>query len=177
MSTAPSAPASVCRLAEAVLSCIGCCLYEFAGREATLAAIGRNTAALAQLAPGDEAALLRFRDRAAPADVVCCNCVEESPGVLGCPLHPTRHASRDLRLGHCMANFLCRTAALYRREWSQGTRERFAAFVKARHLDNYEYSRLMVSDQLLDAFLEQDHAPAASDAAPTVKQPTCDQDG
>jgi hypothetical protein len=152
---APSA-SSICRVHEDSLSCVGCCLYAFAGKEATLAAIRRNTAAFAQLDPCDEAALLRFRDREAPPDVVCCNCVEEAPGVLGCPLHPTRHALRDLRLGHCMAEFLCRTAALYRHEWSQETRERFTAFIKERRLDNYEYSRLMLSDELLKAFLEQD---------------------
>ena len=61
------APFSVCRIRGAALSCVGCCLYAFAGKEATLAAIRRNTAAFAQLVPGDEAALLRFRDREAPA--------------------------------------------------------------------------------------------------------------
>jgi len=158
INAASSASSSVCRIREADLSCVGCCLYAFAGKEATLAAIRRNTAAFAQLVPGDEAALLRFRDREAPADAVCCNCVEVQPGILGCPLHPTRHASRDLRLGHCMAEFLCRTAALWH-EWSQEERERFAAFVKAQRLDNYEYSRLMVSDELLEAFLEQHRSP------------------
>lgn len=142
-----------CRLGEAALACVGCCLYAFAGKEATFAAIRRNTAAFAQLAPGDEAALLRFRDREAPADVVCCNCVEEASGLLACPLHPTRHAARDLRRGHCMADFLCRTAALHSREWDTETRGRFASFVTAQRLDHYEYSRLMVSDELLDAFL------------------------
>ncbi len=150
---------SVCRIHEAALYCVGCCLYDFAGKEATLAAIRRNTAAFVQLAPGDEAALLRFRDRAAPPDVVCCNCIEEAPGVLGCPLHPTRHASRDLRLGHCMAGFLCKTAALYRDEWSHEARERFTAFVREKRLDNFEYSRLMVNDELLEAFLKQDRTP------------------
>jgi hypothetical protein len=155
----PSASPSICRIPEAALSCIGCCLYAFAGSEATLAAIRRNTAAFAQLAPGDEAALLRFRDRESPCDVVCGNCIEEAPGILGCPLHPTRHASRDLRRGHCMADFLCQTAALYQREWSTETRQRFAAFVTAQRLDSYEYSRLVVSDELLDAFLKQDRTP------------------
>lgn len=155
----PSASSSVCRIREAALSCVGCCLYSFAGKEATLAAIRRNTAAFAQLLPGDEAALLGFRDREAPHDVVCVNCIEEEPGVLGCPLHPTRHASRDLRQGHCMAEFLCQTAALYRKEWSQETRARFTAFVRARRLDNYEYSRLMVNDELLEAFLAQTRSP------------------
>ena len=151
---APGASSSICRLSEAALSCVGCCLYAFAGKDATLAAIRRNTAAFAQLVSGDEAALLRFRDREAPSDVVCCNCIEEASGVLGCPLHPTRHASRDLRRGHCMADFLCRTAALFRNEWSQETRERFIAFVKERQLDSYEYSRLMVNDELLEGFLK-----------------------
>lgn len=146
---------SVCRLGGAAPSCVGCCLYAFAGKEATLAAIRRNTAEFAQLDPGDEAALLRFRDREGPHAVVCCNCVEEAPGVLGCPLHPTRHASKDLRRGHCMAEFLCHTAALYRNEWSQETRERFTAFVKERRLDSYEYSLLMVNDELLEAFLKR----------------------
>lgn len=159
MREGPSASASVCRIREAALSCVGCCLYAFAGKEATLAAIRRNTAVFAQLVPGDEAALLRFRDRETPSDVVCGNCIEEAPGILGCPLHPTRHASRDLRRGHCMADFLCRTAALYRQEWGAEVRERFAAFAAAQRLDSYEYSRLMVSDGLLEAFLAQDRAP------------------
>jgi hypothetical protein len=150
-----STPPSICRIPEAALSCVGCCLYAFAGREATLAAIGRNTAAFAQLVPGDEAALLRFRDRETPRDAVCGNCIEEAPGVLGCPLHPARHASRDLRRGHCMADFLCRTAALYRQEWSAEVRKRFAAFVTTQRLDNYEFSLRMVNDELLEAFLEQ----------------------
>jgi hypothetical protein len=152
----PSASSTVCRLSEAALSCVGCCLYAFAGKEATLAAIRRNTAAFAQLDPDDKEALLRFRDRESPPDVVCCNCIEEAaPGVLGCPLHPARHASKDLRLGHCMAEFLCQTAVLYRDEWNRETRERFIAFVKERRLDNYEYSRLMVSDELLETFVKQ----------------------
>jgi len=154
-----NASSSVCRIGEAALSCVGCCLYAFAGKEATLAAIRRNTAAFVQLVPGDEAALLRFRDRESPCDVICCNCIEEAPGVLGCPLHPARHASRDLRRGHCMADFLCRTAALHRREWDTEMRERFAAFVETQQLDNYEYSRRMVNDELLEAFLEQARAP------------------
>jgi hypothetical protein len=156
---APSASSSICRLSEAVLSCVGCCLYAFAGKEATLAAIRRNTVAFAQLIPGDEPALLRFRDREAPSDVVCCNCIEEEPGVLGCPLHPARHATRDLRRGHCMADFLCHAATLHRNAWDRETRERFTAFVKEQRLDNYEYSRLMVSDELLEAFLKQDQVP------------------
>ena len=151
----PSSPSSICRIPEAPLCCVGCCLYAFAGSAATLAAIARNTAAFAQLVPGDDAALLRFRDREAPSDAICGNCVEDPPGMLGCPLHPTRHASRDLRRGHCMADFLCETAALYRREWDTGTRERFVAFVKAQRLDHYEYSRRMVTDELLEAFLRQ----------------------
>ena len=122
---AASSSSSPCRLSEVALCCVGCCLYAFAGKEATLAAIQRNTAAFAKLDPGDEATLLGFRDREAPSDVVCCNCIEEAPGVLGCPLHPARHASRDLRRGHCMAEFLCHTAALYRNEWNQETRDRF----------------------------------------------------
>jgi hypothetical protein len=150
-----SSSSSVCRIRGAALTCVGCCLYAFAGKEATLEAIRRNTAAFAHLAPGDEAALLQFRDREAPHDVVCCNCIEEAPGVLGCPLHPARHGSRDLRRGHCLADFLCQTAALWR-EWGQETRERFAAFVTAQRLDNYEYSRLMVNDELLARFLGQD---------------------
>lgn len=154
-----------CRLPEAALSCVGCCLYAFAGAEATLAAIRRNTAAFARLLPADEEALLRFRDREAPADAVCCNCGEEAPGVLGCLLHPTRYPSWDLRRGHCRADFLCRTAALYLREWSRETRERFIAFVAARRLDNYEYSRLMVGDLLLEAFVNEAGA-APSGAAP-----------
>lgn len=148
-----SLPPSICRIPEAALSCVGCCLYEFAGREATLEAIRRNTEAFARLEPGDEAALLRFRDRETPRDAVCCNCVEEAPGVLGCPLHPTRHDSRDLRLGHCMADFQCRTAALYQWEWSEQVRVQFAAFVTAQRLDNYEFSRRMVNDELLEEFL------------------------
>ena len=155
----PDSSSSVCRIPEAALSCVGCCLYAFAGKEKTLAAIRHNTDAFAQLAPGDESGLLRFRDRETPCDVVCGNCIEEAPGVLGCPLHPARHASRDLRRGHCMADFLCRTAALHLREWGPEVRARFAAFVEAQHLDNYEYSRLMVSDELLEAFLEQAGTP------------------
>lgn len=54
-----------------------------------------------------------------------------------------------------MAEFLCHTASLNRHEWSQETRERFTAFVKELRLDNYEYSRLMVRDELLEAFLEK----------------------
>lgn len=160
----PSAPSCVCRISEAALSCVGCCLYAFAGKEATLAAIRRNTDAFAQLLPGDETALLRFRDRESPAEVICGNCIEEAPGMLGCPLHPTRHASRDLRRGHCMADFLCQTAALFQREWSAELRQRFAAFVNAQRLDNYEYSRRMVNDELLEAFLKQTRTPAAAPA-------------
>ena len=48
---APSASSSICRFSEAALSCVGCCLYAFAGKEATLAAIRRNTAAFAQIDP------------------------------------------------------------------------------------------------------------------------------
>ena len=55
-----------------------------------------------------------------------------------------------------MAEFLCHTASLNRNEWSLETRERFTVFVKEQRLDNYEYSRLMVSDELLQAFLKQD---------------------
>lgn len=160
-----------CRLPAAALSCVGCCLYAFAGEGTTLAAIRRNTAAFAQLAPGDEDALLRFRDREAPNDVICGNCIEEAPGILGCPLHPARHASRDLRLGHCMAEFLCRTAALHLREWSAETRERFAAFVRAQQLGNYEYSRRMVSDELLEAFLAQARPPQDEGRAPVAGNP------
>jgi hypothetical protein len=157
---ATGAPALPCRLGEAAPCCVGCCLYAFAGKEATLAAIRRNTAAFALLVPGDEAALLRFRDREAPHDAVCCNVVEEEPGVLGCPLHPARQSGRDLRRGHCMADFLCRTAGLYLREWDAPTRDRFAAFVAAQGLDNYDYSRRMVSDELLEAFLERTRTAA-----------------
>jgi hypothetical protein len=156
VSTSPS----VCRISEAALSCVGCCLYAFAGRETTLAAIRQNTAAFARLVPGDEAALLLFRDREAPSDVVCCNCIEDETGMPGCPLHPTRHAARDLRRGHCMADFLCQTAALYSKEWDPPLRQRFVAFVQALFLDHYEYSRRMVSDELLEAFLEQTRASA-----------------
>lgn len=151
----PGASASVCRIPEAALSCVGCCLYAFAGAEATLASVRRNTAELARLLPGDEAAWLRFRDREAPHDVVCCNCVEDASGLLGCALHPAQLASRDLRRGHCMTEFLCRAAGLWQRAWDRETRERFVAFVRSRRLDSYEYSRQMVCDELLEAFLGQ----------------------
>jgi hypothetical protein len=166
---------SACRIPEAGLACVGCCLYAFAGREATLAAVRQNTAAFAQLVPGDEAALLRFRDRETPCDVVCGNCIEDATGLPGCPLHPTRHASRDLRKGHCMADFLCQTAALYQKEWDEPLRERFVAFVRDLRLDHYEYSRRMVSDELLEAFLEQTRAspripPAAESSAASERR-------
>jgi len=38
-------------------------------------------------------------------------------------------------------------------------RGRFAVFVEAQRLDNYEYSRLLVHDELLEAFLEQTRTP------------------
>jgi hypothetical protein len=162
----PGSSRSACRIPEIGLTCVGCCLYAFAGKEPTLAAISCNPDAFSRIAPGDEGAVLRFRDRAAPADVVCCNCVEEAPGVLGCALHPARHGSRDLRRGHCLAEFLCRTAALYRTEWDGSTRERFAAFVGAQRLDNYEFSRRMVTDELLEAFVEDERAWGETPPAP-----------
>jgi len=157
--------ATACRIPGAGLSCVGCCLYAFAGRDATLAAIRRNTAELAALPPGDEAALLRFRDRETDGEVVCGNCVQEASGLLGCPLHPARHGLRDLRRGHCMADFLCRTAALFRREWDERTRERFVAFVAAQRLDSYDYSLRMVKDELLEAFPAGEPPASAGEAA------------
>ena len=68
-----------------------------------------------------------------------------------------------------MAEFLCHTAALYRNEWNHETRERFATFVKEWRLDNYEYSRAMVNDELLEAFLEKTRSPVKPGAGPPFR--------
>jgi len=135
---------------------MGCCGHDFESKEKIQEAVFKNNLEFKHADPKTEEEFIQFRDRRPSRDLrngVCRNLVEEK-GCYLCPLHPARHG-KDLRIGHCDTDYLCRTAALFEK-WSEEKKKKFVAFVEAKKLDNTEYSILMDNNSLLKEFTELD---------------------
>jgi len=136
---------------------MGCCGRDFLGKAKIQEAIRKNTAEFKEASPDTEQEFLAFRERRNPDDLrngVCRNLIEEN-GKLLCPLHPARQQGKDLRIGHCDVNYLCKTAKIFA-TWSEGRQARFIKFVEDKNLDNISYSVLMDKNKLLVEFMEKE---------------------
>jgi len=136
---------------------MGCCGHDFLGKSKIEEAIKKNTLEFKEANPQTEEEFLVFRERRHPDDLrngVCRNLIEEN-GKLLCPLHPARHEGKDLRVGHCDVNYLCKTAKTFA-TWSAERKTRFVKFVEEKKLDNITYSVLMDKNKLLTEFVEQE---------------------
>ncbi len=137
--------------------CMGCCGHDFGSKEQMQQAITENTQEFNTAHPQTEQQFLTFRDRAHPFDLrygVCRNLIEEK-GCHLCPLHPTRHRGKDLRIGHCDTNYLCQTATLFA-GWNTQQQEAFIHFIEAKKIDHLTYSIAMDNNTLLKEFLDQE---------------------
>lgn len=139
---------------------MGCCGHDFGTKEQIKEAIRENTAEFQATNPQTDQQFLAFRDRAHPFDLrygVCRNLVEEN-GCQLCPLHPTRHQGKDLRINHCDINYLCKTAKIFD-TWSKEKQQRFILFIESKKLDNIVYSLKMDKGLLLKEFLSVEENP------------------
>jgi len=137
--------------------CMGCCGHDFGTKEQIKEAIQENTTEFQKAKPQTEQQFMTFRYRAHPFDLrygVCRNLIEEK-GCHLCPLHPTRHQGKDLRINHCDVNYLCKTATLFA-GWSKQQQEAFINFIELKNIDNLTYSIAMDSNQLLNEFIEKE---------------------
>ncbi len=135
--------------------CMGCCGHDFISKQKIKAAIDENTKEFTQLQPDTEEKFITFRDRRHPMDLrdgVCRNLIEEKGRFL-CSLHPARHQGKDLRIGHCDTNYLCKTAREFD-TWNADQRQTFLNFVNVQQLDNITYSIKMDDNSLLAEFLK-----------------------
>ena len=133
--------------------CFGCCGHDFAAKKRLKEAIRENTAEFSVVDVNSEKSFVAFRERTHPNDLrhgVCRNLIEEK-GCFLCPLHPTRHSGRDLRIGHCDTNYLCPTAQKFE-GWDQEKQETFLKFIDSLGIDNVDYSLKMDSGELLREF-------------------------
>ena len=104
----------------------------------------------------------KFRDRSKflRSSGICYNLIflgfekDRKSRVVGCPLHPEQNNGKDLRIGYCEINHLCKAAQLYNR-WGKKRKQEFIRFLKAKKLDWYEYSVRMDNNELIDEFLEK----------------------
>ncbi len=137
--------------------CMGCCGHDFGTKEQIKEAIRENTTEFLASNPKTEQQFLAFRDRAHPFDLrygVCRNLIEEK-GCNLCPLHPTRHRGKDLRINHCDVNYLCKTATLFAM-WNKQRQAEFIQFIENKKLDNLTYSIVMDNNSLLGEFVEHE---------------------
>ena len=138
----------LCQLNE---GCMGCCGHDFGSVKEMKEAINKNTSEFSDVV-GDED-MVKFRDRAYSMDLrqgVCRNLIEKD-GKIFCPLHPTLNNGKELRLGHCDVDYLCRTAREFE-TWGAEKKQKFLEFVAGKKLDKIKYSILMDDDSLLEEF-------------------------
>jgi hypothetical protein len=136
--------------------CMGCCGHSFVSKEKVKEAIKKNTQELELAQPKTESQFIKFRDRRPSMDLrdgVCRNLVDK--GCIHCPLHPKRQKGKDLRVGHCDVNFLCKTAKGFA-NWNEEKKEKFLKFIESQGLDNIEYSLKMDNGSLLEEFNQMD---------------------
>lgn len=134
--------------------CMGCCGHDFESKEKIKQAVFKNNLEFKHANPQTEEEFMKFRDRRPNMYLrhgVCRNLVEEK-GCFLCPLHPARH-SKDLRIGHCDTNYLCKTAKQFE-NWNEEKKKKFIAFVENKKLDNITYSIQMDNNSLLKEFTE-----------------------
>mgnify|MGYP001614592483 FL=1 len=134
--------------------CMGCCGFDFESKEKIKEAVFKNNVEFKHTNPKTAEEFIRFRDRRPSRDLrngVCRNLIQEE-GCYLCPLHPARHG-KDLRIGHCDIEYLCKTATLFE-NWSEEKKKKFIAFIESKRLDNTEYSIRMDNDSLLKEFME-----------------------
>lgn len=134
--------------------CMGCCGHSFVSKDKIQEAVSENTKEFKSLNPSTEEKFIVFRDRRQKMDLrdgVCRNLVNEK-GNFFCPLHPVRHQGKDLRVGHCDINYLCRTAKTFE-GWDEIKKRKFLRFIESRKMDNITYSMKMDDNSLLKEFL------------------------
>jgi len=132
---------------------MGCCGHSFRSKEKIKEAVDENTKEFDSLNPQTEEKFLLFRDRRQKMDLrdgVCRNLVEEK-GCFLCPLHPARHEGKDLRVGHCDTNYLCKTAKKFEL-WDEDQKMKFLNFIESKKMDNIAYSMKMDDNSLLHEF-------------------------
>ena len=134
--------------------CMGCCGHDFESKEKIKQAIFKNNLEFKHANPKTEEELILFRDRRPSRDLrngVCRNLIEKD-GCFICPLHPAQRG-KDLRLGHCDIEYLCKTAKLFE-QWTEKKKKNFIALIENKKLDHIEYSIRMVNNDLLKEFIE-----------------------
>lgn len=134
---------------------MGCCGYGFRSKEKIQEAVDENTKEFNSSNPITEEKFILFRDRRQKMDLrdgVCRNLIKEG-GCFLCPLHPARHDGKDLRIGHCDINYLCKTAEKFE-GWDENKRKKFLQFIEGKNMDNITYSIKMDDNSLLNEFLD-----------------------
>lgn len=137
--------------------CMGCCGHDFISKEKIKLAIKKNTLEFEHAHPQTEIELLNFRDREHCMNLrsgVCRNLIEKDNQIF-CPLHPDKNKGKDLRIGHCDINHLCKTAQEFE-SWEEKKQEQFLTFIKNKTLDNIDYSMAMDKNLLLKEFEQLD---------------------
>ena len=131
--------------------CMGCCGHDFGTKEQIAVTISHNTKEFKEENPKTEQEFTKFRDREHSSDLkngVCRNLIQTSR--IHCPLHPSIH-KKDLRIGHCNVNYLCKTAREFA-NWEQAKQKSFIIFINKQNLDSISYSIQMDNNQLLEEF-------------------------
>lgn len=135
---------------------MGCCGREMAA-EKIIPAVEENTREFSEGKLVTEQDFLQFRDRKPAWDLregVCRNLIQEK-GCFVCPLYPTRHQGKDLRRGHCDADFMCGTAKEFNR-WDPLRKGEFLTFIELKRWSNVEYSLKMIKGEGMKEFKEGD---------------------
>jgi hypothetical protein len=151
----PYAPSTLCQKNG---GCMGCCGNNFESKKAIRNAIHKNTLDHKYFGIKEEEDNVSFRERVGSSNLrkgVCRNLIsvtkKDGSEQILCPLHPTKHAGKDLRTGHCNIYYLCKTAKEFS-EWDKEMQEMFLDFLREKKLDNIDYSMLMADDSLLSEF-------------------------
>ncbi len=133
--------------------CMGCCGHDFLSKKLVIQAIDENTKQFKILYNNDEPSLIYFRDRFHSSNLrygVCRNLIKDNETLL-CPLHPARNNGKDLRIGHCDVNHLCKTAKIFA-TWSEEKQHKFIKLIESKNLSNIDYSMAMDKSTLLKEF-------------------------
>lgn len=147
--------------------CMGCCGFDFPSKEQVAEAIKKNTLEFNFVNPISDIEFLSFRERRPAMDLrsgVCRNLIKEN-GCFLCPLHPSRHDGKDLRLGHCDTEYLCNTAKNFA-QFDEAKQNAFVAFIEQKKLDNITYSILMDKGILMREFNRQNAKKASASPIP-----------
>lgn len=143
----------ICYIPSLGLSCFGCCGHHFQNKEVMEKFFDNNSATLKKYL-GEGKTYTDFMNREYLVDS-CGGCYslirekdEKGKDQYACAVHPLRIGGKDIRVGYCEHDYLCKTAA-HVNKMTHEEKDLFYEFLKAQKFDSFTYSIINADEVVL----------------------------